>query len=102
MTKEFGHEDVAAYGFVYLHSEEEQAALLGVGSDDGVKVWVNGEVVIEAPEYRGWKRDQNKVTISLKRGANPLLLKLIQGGGPYSFNVTVRGNRSYARIANRR
>ncbi len=101
MEKEFGHDDVVAYGFTYLHSDEDQSALLGAGSDDGVKVWVNGEVVVEVDEYRGWKRDEDKVWIKLKRGANPLLLKLTQGGGPYKYNVTVRGSNSSVRIANR-
>lgn len=102
MGKEFDHEYVVAYGFTYLHSEEEQSALLLVGSDDGVKVWVNGQVVLEHDEYGGSVRHRRKVQTALKRGANPMLLKRTQGRGHYEFSVTVHGKKNRVRIANRR
>ena len=101
MGKEFGHEYVVAYGFTYLHTDGDQSAVLLVGSDDGVKVWVNGQVVLERDKYRRWVRDEYKVRTTLKRGANPLLLKITQGAKEHQFNLTVRGKSSRVRIANR-
>lgn len=102
MLAEFGHEYVVGYAFTYLHSDGEQAALIGVGSDDGVKVWLNGEVVHEADIYRGWKRDEDEVAVKLRPGANPFLLKIVQGHGGYAFSATVLRAESYVRFANRR
>ena len=102
MLKEFGHEYVVGYAFTYLHSDGEQAALIGLGSDDSLKAWLNGEVVHEADVYRPWKRDEDEVAVKLRPGANPMLLKIVQGGGAYAFSATVLRAESYVRCANRR
>ena len=60
-------------------------AILAFGSDDGVKAWLNGEIVHASNEIRGVTPDQEKVKVSLKKGANLLMLKITQGGADWSF-----------------
>jgi len=59
-------------------------AILLMGSDDGIKAWLNGTVVHSNNVDRGQVVDQDMAPIKLKRGANELLLKITQGGGGWS------------------
>ena len=73
---------------VYLRSvvvsPGAQKARLEVGSDDGVKAWLNGEVVLEANTTRAFSMPQNQADVSLQNGGNVLLLKVTQGGGQWA------------------
>ncbi|HAZ63825.1 MAG TPA: hypothetical protein DCZ72_09505, partial [Armatimonadetes bacterium] len=60
------------------------------GSDDGIKVWVNGEVVHSFNNSRALTVNQDTFNISLNEGWNPVLIKVSQGGGNWSFNLRLR------------
>jgi len=66
-------------------------ALLLMGSDDGIKAWVNGEVVHTNNVDRGETPDQDKAPIRLKAGVNDLMLKITQGGGGWSASARIVG-----------
>lgn len=84
MDKIFGGNDRAAYLKTQLASVKDQDAVLELGSDDGIKVWVNGQVVHANNATRPCAPGQDKVNVKLKQGANTLLLKITQGGGEWS------------------
>jgi hypothetical protein len=65
-------------------SPAEQKVLLLVGSNDGVKVWLNGKVVHSNNIARIIMRDEDKVEVTLLKGWNKLLLKVSQSGGTWS------------------
>jgi HEAT repeat protein len=71
--------------------EDCDAALL-LGSDDGVKAWLNGAVVHSNNVDRGIVADQDMAPIQLKQGANELLLKITQGGGGWAACARIVGN----------
>jgi serine/threonine-protein kinase len=58
------------------------------GSDDSLKVWVNGKVVVNFKGGRGVEAYSNEATVDLKQGDNDLLLKVSQGGGDTGFTFT--------------
>jgi hypothetical protein len=58
---------------------------LGVGSDDAVKVWLNGELVHENWVIRGVGIDNDRVTVNFREGTNQLVLKIQNTGGPWGF-----------------
>ncbi len=66
----------SAYGWVEFKSDKDQDVLLGVGSDDGIKIWLNGELAHENWVPRGVNLDDDLVPVSLKKGTNRLLLKV--------------------------
>jgi HEAT repeat protein len=66
------------------------AALL-LGSDDGVKAWLNGTVVHSNNVDRGMVADQDIAPLKLKKGTNELLLKVTQGGGGWGACARVVG-----------
>jgi hypothetical protein len=55
-----------------------------MGSDDGIKAWLNGKVVHSNNVDRGEVADQDTAPIKLRKGTNDLLLKITQGGGGWS------------------
>jgi len=66
-------------------------ARLDVGSDDGVKVWLNGALVHEFKGSRSHTPLQDQVPVQLVGGWNTLLLKVVQISGQWGFSCAVRG-----------
>ncbi|MBB6051183.1 DUF1553 domain-containing protein [Armatimonas rosea] len=59
--------------------------LLSLGSDDAIKLWVNGRQVLSKKITRGALPDQEQVAVTLLPGANILVLKIVNGGGASGF-----------------
>jgi len=81
------NEQAIAYGLAYVFSSEDRKAHLLIGSDDGVRIWLNNELVHSNPAYRGAYPDQDTIPVELKEGWNTLLVKVLQGGGGWGFYV---------------
>ncbi|MCX5683970.1 MAG: hypothetical protein NT049_09830, partial [Planctomycetota bacterium] len=79
-----GGNERIAYLRTEILSPKAQEAVLELGSDDGAKVWVNGQQVLAKNVVRPYAAGEDKVKISLKQGTNTLLVKVIQGGGEWS------------------
>ncbi|HNQ90155.1 MAG TPA: HEAT repeat domain-containing protein [Verrucomicrobiota bacterium] len=73
-----------AYASTRILSSRDQTALLELGSDDGLKVWLNGKAVHSNNTTRAFSPAQDKVPVQLRQGANTLLLKITQDGGEWS------------------
>ncbi len=58
----------------------EKTVLLGIGSDDDVKVWLNGELVHSHRVARGVDVNQDIVGVRLRKGENELLIKMCNQG----------------------
>ena len=78
---------VCAYAYTEITLPEATEAILGCGSDDGIKVWVNEEAVHENNTDRGVVLDQDRAPIKLKAGVNRLLVECTQNGGGWNFLV---------------
>jgi hypothetical protein len=79
------NEQAIVYGLAYVHSPDDRRMPLLLGSDDGVRVWINGEIVHTNPAYRAAGPDLDKVTVPLKKGWNKVLVKVLQGAGGWGF-----------------
>jgi outer membrane protein assembly factor BamB len=58
---------------------------IGLGSDDTLTVWLNGQKVLAQNVYRGCTPDEVQLKLALRPGKNTLLMKICQGDGEYSF-----------------
>jgi HEAT repeat protein len=87
LLKQFGREQCVAYARTGVYSETEQPALLEIGSDDGVKVWLNGTLVHANNTARPLTPDSDKANVKLKQGWNELLLKVTQNNLGWEFSV---------------
>jgi carboxyl-terminal processing protease len=65
-----------AYAATSVQSPETREVQLRVGSDDGIKVWLNGELVLSRNIDRPAVPDQDIVHVTLHKGQNQLLLKV--------------------------
>jgi len=79
------HGNVSLYAYANIQSVENTDAQIRLGSDDGVRVWLNGESVHENNIDRGMLLDQDIVPVKLKKGNNELLVQITQGGGGWGF-----------------
>lgn len=75
-----------AYFFTYIHAKEDRRAFLFLGSDDGLRVWCNDSLVHGNKTFRPVKPDQDLAAINLKKGANTLLIKVLQDVGGWGLN----------------
>jgi len=80
---------VVAYAACLLIAETDQTILLGLGSNDGAKLWLNGEPVWENHLPRGAEPDADWVRVHVRQGENRLLLKIDQGFGNWGFYLRV-------------
>ena len=76
-------DDRVAYLRTYVNVGGAAKARLDLGSDDGLKAWVNGVAVLANPAWRGVKVGDDQVPISLQPGWNSIVLKVVQGGGDW-------------------
>lgn len=78
---------VACYAYTSFIVDNDTDAEIRIGSDDSVKVWLNGKLVHQFEGMRGLSIDQDRIRVRLQKGVNHLLLKVTQGGGGWEFCV---------------
>lgn len=81
LHKILGGKNCGAYLKTNVYSPKTQKVRMELGSDDQVKVWLNGKLVHQFAEPRSFKFDEDKLEVELNEGWNTLMLKVCQGGG---------------------
>ena len=82
--------DHSSYALITLESDSDQDGVdMKVGSDDSVKVWLNGEEVHKNAINRGAGDFQDTFQVDIKKGDNLLLVKVSERGGGWSMFVGV-------------
>jgi len=90
LDKVLGGNDRAAYLRTRIYSPTKQQARFEMGSDDGIKVWLNGKVVHANNATRPNSPGSDQARATLEEGWNTVLLKITQGGGEWSACLRVR------------
>ena len=78
--KAFGKERgeyVAAYAVAYLIAEEPLTAALALSTNDQGKAWLNGKEIFKFGDTRVLEKDTDRVDVTLAKGRNVLVLKVI-------------------------
>lgn len=83
------HEFAAAYAYAEIEAIHPRETVLGVGSDDGVVIWLNGKLVHSHDAHRGYSPNNDQVPIYLAAGTNRLLIKIINYTAGWGFGVSV-------------
>ena len=91
LLKAIGGAQRVAYALTWVHSDKAQPARLELGSDDGVKAWLNGKLVHANNAARAAKPYTDKANVALKAGWSPLLLKITQNDSPWEFCARICG-----------
>lgn len=78
-------ENAATYFHRTIDTLEARQVTLGLGSDDGLKVWLNSNLVLDRDVQRGVAPNQDRVVLDLQPGTNELLVKVVNYSGGYAF-----------------
>jgi hypothetical protein len=74
-----------AYAYTEVICSQEGIWLASFGTNDGGRLWVNGQQVWDYQPERGLKPDADQVPVFLKEGKNTILLKVEQRGNRWGF-----------------
>jgi hypothetical protein len=81
--------NLVAYAATTIRREAAGKARLCLGSDESLRAWVNGQLVLDRTGPRPLTPDQDQVEVDLVAGDNLLLVKLEQRSGQWSFMARV-------------
>jgi hypothetical protein len=76
---------VLAYGYTEIEAPEEGIKILALGSNDGCRLWLNGEQIWDVPTERGLFADDDLIPVMLKKGKNTILIKVEERGNSWGF-----------------
>ncbi|MEM5799631.1 MAG: glycosyltransferase family 39 protein [Candidatus Aenigmatarchaeota archaeon] len=79
--------DKVFYALTIIKSENDTSASLWYGSDDGIKIWLNGELIINEHVHRTISKYEEIAYINLKSGDNIILIKVENNNGQSGFYV---------------
>lgn len=76
-------------GYLYGTVECEKAMTVDVtmGSDDGLRFWLNGRLLVDKDVPRGLDAEEDKVRLDFQQGVNHILLKVSQIKGGYEYQI---------------
>ena len=70
-------EYVAAYAVAYIIADADTPATLALSTNDQGKAWLNGKQVFKFSDTRTLEKDTDKVDVTLNKGQNVLVLKVV-------------------------
>ncbi|MBI5831120.1 MAG: HEAT repeat domain-containing protein [Armatimonadetes bacterium] len=91
--KPFFGDNKVIYAKAQVQAPKAMEAEFQCGSDDGIKVFLNGKVVHGANVNRGLTPGEDKFRVQLNEGWNTVLVKITNGGGNWSFNLQIRDTK---------
>lgn len=77
-----GKENAAAYLRTSIRVEKASSVTIRLGSDDAIRVWLNGKLVHDNKALRSLAPNQDEVKLDLLAGENRLLIKVVNASGP--------------------
>ncbi|HEX2949790.1 MAG TPA: TIGR03790 family protein [Armatimonadota bacterium] len=84
--------NVVAYAHIYIQAPFDTSCSLIYGSDDGIRIWLNGTMMQSLRIRRAPDPNQNTTPITLRAGWNRLLVKVDQGTGSWGFFMRLRAD----------
>jgi|CZKI01.1.fsa_nt_gi dienelactone hydrolase len=78
-----------AYAFAKVTPRQAGKSLLSFGSDGGVRVWLNGKLVLSRDGQRTLAPDEDQVEVDLNAGDNSLLVKVLKQAESWAFSVRI-------------
>jgi len=99
----FGYTNsIVAYTFTYMYAPKETDALLQVGSDEGLYLYLNHSLVYSYSGIRLYNYISETKTVHLNQGLNTLLVKSLQTTGNHDFTMNICELESNAELVGNR
>ena len=84
------YDQAVGYAFCHLLSDRDQTVYAYLGSDGSTKVFLNGRLAHEARPQRKTRPWQDRMKLALRRGSNPILIKIDNALDWWGFQIEVR------------
>ncbi len=81
-----------AYAACWIDSDVAVDRLMGLGSSDGIRIWVNGQEIFRVHTGRTLRPNDNYFRLPLVAGRNQLLLKVGNGDSRWGFALSPVAN----------
>lgn len=82
----------SAYVYTTVEVQADCVRDVTMGSDDGLRFWLNGKLLVDADEMRGLDAEEHQIRLDLKKGVNHVLAKVSQGQGGWQFQMLPAGD----------
>jgi len=93
-------DEAFAYAFTRVKRDKAGRAVLSVGSAGGVRVWLNGKLVLSRDGRRSLTPDEDQLDVELQSGENRILVKVpCQEGAPSFCARLLEPGTVLARVA---
>ena len=86
-------DNTAGYAVLKVIAPERQPAKLFTGSDDGLRIWLNGKIVQQKLTLRSAKPDEDQAPIELAPGTNVFLVEVLQAAGGWGMYFRLEDNQ---------
>lgn len=78
---------VYAYAYTEIEMPEAGKRLVGIGSDDAIKIWLNGELVHSNYTFRPHQTNEDLVEFNFVKGKNTLLIRIQDNVLDWGFSL---------------
>jgi hypothetical protein len=82
--------NAVAYAAATIVAPRAMETTIGLGSNDGARVWLNGSLIFSKHMGRTASPNQNLIPVSLRAGANTVLVKIENWGARWDLYLSVR------------
>jgi hypothetical protein len=83
-------EDASGYLYGTVEVEKAMTVDLTMGSDDGLRFWLNGRLLVDKDVLRGLDAEEDKVRLDLQPGVNHVLVKVSQVKGGFEYQINCK------------
>lgn len=91
---------VFSYALATIYSDEDRTVLYGIGSDDAVKIYLNGVEVHSNFIGRAVQKDNDLLELKLRKGQNQVLIKIVNMQYGWGFSFRPLGGKVLAELLN--
>ncbi len=81
---------VRAYLYTTIESPVAQTVEYTMGSDDGCRFWLNGELLLDVDVPRGLDPTTDRLTLDLAEGPNDVFIEVVEGAGGWEYQILTR------------
>jgi hypothetical protein len=83
------HEWACAYAYTEFESARAGETVLRCGSDDGIRIWLNGELVHQNEIRRAYSPGEDSAAIRLRAGTNRVFVKIDNYVSAWGFGIMI-------------
>jgi len=80
-------DNAVAYVYRTVRCPRPMDVAVRMGSDDGLRFWLNGELLVDRAVARGLNVGDHSLVLHLEEGTNHLLAKVANGGGGWGYQL---------------